>query len=199
MSPRSRRLGPGDPAARGGRDPAARGRGDSSFVFAGGLFVLAVLAIATAGWLNRAKKNAERPPEPGASEEEVYASPFGDLAPEDGPPKLSPGGEDPEAEAAPADLLEEPLWKDALHRAEAVWELVAEAGAAEEAGDTELFLEKALAARDIADQLLFDTAEWVTEVQESYPAHDPSVRTVTRQFQRWTGVLRKYHGLSRDG
>lgn len=122
--------------------------------------------------------------------------PFADVDYEDGPRRMNPGGEPiGEVERSPKDLLETPLWVDALERAEEGYALHQAAQQAKREEESGVYLAKGVEAKKIFDQVLEDTAEWETEISNAYTEHDVRVSQVMDIRTRWFSVLGKYKGL----
>jgi len=156
-----------------------------------GIFVLVGLAIGVTGWLNSEKVKQA------ASGEEVAkepAGPFQDLADETGPnPKSAPGASRaPRARIALEDLSDDPVWLTALEQVKPGYALVDEAEAAKKAKNQELFDLKAVAAREIFDSAIENTAIWEEGLQEKFGDRDPIVRKVIRERDKWFDIIRKY-------
>ena len=78
-----------------GRRPYSRRKKDRTPLVVGGIFVVAVAAIGVAGFLNRGKSTEAAPAEDAAAPADPYTSPFADIAAEEGPKRMSPGGGPP--------------------------------------------------------------------------------------------------------
>ena len=177
-----------------------RRKKDNTPLIIGSVFVVAVLAIGGAGYLNR-DRAAKAAPSAGDVPEDPYAaSPFADIPPEEGPKRMSPGGGPARkiTSNSPAGLLAEPIWTGAFAKATAAFALSDEAEAAKASGDNETFLAKAVQAKKQMDVAIIETADWELDLQAKYGDDDSQVRKIGRERDKWFKLLRKYHGLSKD-
>jgi len=192
----------GDRPARRPRAP----RNQRSTAAAGGLFVVAVLAIGAAGWLNgRRSAHPASPPESGPSsvptpgagagaERAAEESPFADI-PRESAPAARSGASRELVSRAPESLVADPAWVAAKAQAQEAFALSKEAEAAKKAGDDATFRAKAVAAREIMDQVTSDTAVWEESIVQRYGDDDVLVAVIQRERGRWFDLMRKYHGL----
>lgn len=155
-----------------------------------GIFVLVGLVIGVTGWLNSEKiKQA-------AHEEQTKtpANPFQDVPDEIGrKPSSAPGASRaPRARIALEDLSDDPIWLAALQAVQLGYVLVDEAAAAKRAKNQELFDRKAVAAREIFDSAIENTAIWEVALQEEFGDRDRLVRKVMRERDKWFDIIRKY-------
>ncbi|MEL6713599.1 MAG: hypothetical protein AAFP86_07490 [Planctomycetota bacterium] len=72
--------------------------------------------------------------------------------------------------------------------------LVESAFEARDAGDEELFLERATAGRDKLFEAKSMTSEWLLDLQERFP-YDPQVRKIERQRTSWDRALKRVRHL----
>jgi hypothetical protein len=155
-----------------------------------GVFVLVGLAIGVIGWLNseKVKQAADEP------QKEAPRVPFQDVPDEAAPTRNSSPGASraPRARIALSDLSDDPVWLAALERVKPGYALVDEAEAAKQAKNQALFDQKAVAAREIFDSAIENTAIWEEELQEKFGDQDPLVRKVIRERDKWFDIIRKY-------
>ncbi len=155
-----------------------------------GIFVLVGLVLGVAGWMNSEKVKQAAHEEQG----EVPVDPFQDVADETRPEaNRSPGASRaPRARLGLEDLSDDPVWLAALDQVRPGYDLVDEAEAAKKAKNQELFDRKAVAAREIFDTAIEDTAVWEAALQEKFGDKDRSVRGVMRERDKWFDIIRKY-------
>ena len=155
-----------------------------------GIFVLVGLVIGVTGWLNSEK--VER----AADEEQVGIpkGPFQDVPDEGvlGPSKASGASRAPRERIALESLSDDPVWLAALEQVQPGYVLVDEAEAAKRARNQELFDRKAVAAREIFDSAIENTAIWEEGLQEKFGDRDRIVRKVMRERDKWFDIIRKY-------
>lgn len=159
------------------------------------LLALAVIGIGWAGWVNRSRPQPAAAP--GESPPEI--DPFADLDDERGPRRgISPGGRRRSGPVTADDgLLADPTWTSAVALAERAFDLVAEAEAAELAGDRSTFADRAVAARDLLSQAIEATASWETDIQAARGETAPVVRKIVRERNRWFDQRAKYRRVGK--
>ena len=192
---RRRTRSQGDDEARGRRGRSSRQ--DNTAVVAGGIFVLALVAIGAAGYLNRGKlSGSSGTGEPTKTVDDVMqeASPFSDIAPEEAPT----GGGRTTTNLAPMEIMEAPIWIEAQKKANEAYALSAEAEKAKKDGDNETYLSKAVASRTLFDTAIIESAEWEMEIQNRYGDNDVLVKKIVRERSRWFDMLGKYRGIRKD-
>ena len=206
-APRAVRMPGEDPAmfipqAPSGGRPTRRpraARNPRSTAAAMGMFLVAVLAIGVAGWLNgKRSTNAPQgdPPAPGGAHaaDPAADSPFADIPRESAPAGRS-GAAANLVSRAPESLVQDPGWVAAKEKAQEAYRLSTEAESAKKAGDDATYRARAVAAREIMDQVTSDTAEWEESIVQRYGDDDVLVAVIQRERGRWFDLMRKYHGL----
>jgi hypothetical protein len=156
-----------------------------------GLFVLVGLVIGVIGWMNSDEV------EEAAPEKKVVdapTGPFQNVADETGPKSNSAPGASraPRARIALEDLSSDPVWLAALAQVKPGYALRDEAEAAKKAKNQALFDQKAVAAREIFDSAIENTAIWEEELQTKFDDRDPILRKVMLERDKWFDIIRKY-------
>ncbi len=154
-------------------------------VLVGGALVVAVMQ----------NKNEEKEAAAAAAQaaEPVQTSnPFADR---DNDPKARDGSKIGTKNTAPEGLDQTPLWVDAKVKADQGMALVKEASAARNKGDEEAFRAKGIQGRDLLDEALLNTGDWLISLQEMHP-DDRQVARIERLRAKWGDAYKKVRKIN---
>ncbi len=152
-------------------------------VLVGGALLVAVM--------QNKKKDQEAAAAKTATEQKAAAddapSPFGDR---DNSPKTRDGGRMAMKNTAPAGLAETALWVEAKKLGDRGIELVKEATKARKAGDEETFRTKGLEGRELLEEAVLNTGDWIIDLDMAHPG-DRQVDKLSRERGRWQDHMKK--------
>ena len=97
---------------------------------------------------------------------------------------------------APPGLMEEPIWVNAKVLGDKGMKLVKEAQAARKAGDEDAYQKKGYEGRELLDQALMATGDWLIDLSEAHP-NDRTVNGIAEMRFRWAkeqNKMRKVKG-----
>ncbi len=149
-------------------------------VLVGGALLVAVMQNK-----DKDKKAAAAAAQP--AETPQASNPFADR---DNDPKGRDGSKIGTQNTAPEGLAETPIWADSKVMADKGMALVKEAIAARNKGDEETFKKKGIEGRDLIDEALMNTGDWLIDLQEQHP-NDRQVDRIGRHRIRWGDALKK--------
>ncbi len=178
----------------GGRRQPGRNQSPNMAPVIGIVSIVAIGGVMFAVYANQHKKSVDDA-EGGGPPIEVV-DPFAGVPDEAGPTSRSPGGKRSGlVNRSPEGLLDDPVWNAATVKANEGYAHHAAAQAALKAKDNDSYLAKGLAARDLFNQVLEDTADWELGLLDKFGENDRKVSQIMAERERWFGVIRKYKGL----
>lgn len=162
------------------------------------IFALLVLIAGSIVLARFVAQNKE--PEPPPKEKIDASEIFGDLPEEEPPPpRVHGAGREPITNRAPAGLMDDRTWLEALKIAEQAAVTLAEATRAKANGDHSAWNEKGNAAKELYDKAIEMTALWEDEIREKYGDTDRQVREIMSLRSKWIDKLRILHKTTGRG
>lgn len=149
----------------------------------GGALVVAVMQ-------NKKKEQESAAQAADAAKEAALPPPVDVFGDRDNSPKARGGGRMAMGNTAPLGLDETPLWVESKALGAKGIALVKEAVAARKKGDEETFRSKGVEGRDILDEALMNTGDWIIDLIAAHP-EDRQVDRLSRERSRWADHMNK--------